>query len=104
MAEAKTTGGAALLERAYRVLDLEDGMLIDAADSPRSGADGSAWRQHGDWLLLAHRVGAEKVFFVGDDPVVLFAALRAGSSEADVVEAYCRAWSLARPRCLFLAV
>jgi hypothetical protein len=53
--------------------------------------------------MLAHRMGAEKVFFVGDDPVVLFARLPAGAAEGEILAAYRRAWSLARPRCLFLA-
>src|SRR4051812_9047574 len=55
-------------------------------------------------MTLAARVGAERVFFVDNDPVVVFSALRGEASELKVLEAYRRAWCLARPRCLFLAV
>lgn len=54
-------------------------------------------------MMLAHRMGAERVFFVGGDPVVLFSRLPSGAGEAEILAAYRRAWSLARPRTLFLA-
>lgn len=96
MAETLTEG-AALLDEAYDVLDLHEGHLVDvrasAADSPSAG-----------WVTLAARVGAERVFFVDDDPVVVFSALQGEATEFEVLEAYRRTWCLARPRCLFLAV
>jgi hypothetical protein len=93
----------ALLERAYEDLDLVGGKLLDATDRPPPGGNPDDWRRLGDWLMLARRVGAERVFFVGDDPVLVFSALPSHATERDVVRAYRRTWCLARPRCLFLA-
>jgi hypothetical protein len=94
--------GEDLLSRAYEELDLLGGDLVPTSTSPRpDGAE--EWRSVGEWLMLAHRMGAERVFFVGDDPVVLFSRLPLGAEETDMLAAYRRAWSLARPRCLFLA-
>ena len=42
--------------------------------------------------------------FLNDDPVLVFSSLPPESDENDVLECYRRTWSLARPRCLFLAV
>lgn len=95
---------APLLERAYADLDLTAGALLTAMSTPKRDADSRVWRELGDWLLLADRVGAERVFFVNDDPVLVFATMQADASEEDVMSLYRRAWSLARPRCLFVAV
>lgn len=102
MAPASTEGGQ-LLEEAYRDLDLVNGSLIETSIGPRSSAAGISWERVGDWLNLAQRMGAERVFFVGDEPVVVFSRLPQGSGESEVIAAYRKAWSLARPRCLFLA-
>lgn len=93
-----------LLERAYRDLDLVGGMLVDASASPALTGDSRAWLEVGDWLLLAARVGAERVFFVNDDPVLIFSSLPTGADEREVLALYRRVWSLARPRCLFLSI
>ena len=90
-----------LLERAYQELELEQGRLLDAADQPT--VDEADWNSVGEWLMLAHRMGAERVFFVGDDPVILFARLPPSAGEAEILAAYRRAWSLARPQCLFIS-
>src|SRR5579871_2541805 len=100
--EPANNRGVALLDRAYVELGLTDGALVTATESPAK-TDPETWRRFGDWLLLASRVGIEKVFFVGDDPVVVFSSLPEGSDEQAVAEAYRRTWSLSRPRCLFLA-
>ena len=92
-----------LLERVYTDLDLVGGTLLDAADSP-STDDADRWSELGDWLLLADRVNADRIFFLNDDPVLVFSSLPSGSDENDVFECYRRTWSLAKPRCLFLAV
>jgi hypothetical protein len=97
------TQQTALLERAYKDLDLLGPALLDAADRPRPDGKPEEWRRLGEWLLLARRVGAERVFFVGNDPVIVFSALPSHATKREVVEAYRKAWCLARPRCLFLA-
>jgi hypothetical protein len=96
MAEALARG-IALLNEAYDALDLRGEHLVDVREGPSRPAAG-------DWLTLAARVGAERVFFVDDDPVIVFSALASDASEHQVLEAYRRTWCLARPRCLFLAV
>jgi hypothetical protein len=97
------TAPNALLQQTYEALDLLGGSLLPAGDAPAEGVDPEQWRVLGDWLALAHRIGAEHVFFVDDDPVVVFSALEPDASDTDVLEAYRRAWSLSRPRCLFVA-
>lgn len=93
-----------LLERTYEALGLLDGRLFDAGESPRdAGVTGEDWVTAGEWLTLAKRMGAEKVYFVGDDPVLVFVALPDGSSVVDAIDKYRDAWCLARPQCLFLA-
>jgi len=89
-----------LLEVAYHELELESGMLFTPATAPGSDVAAEAWPELGDWLLLADRMHAKRVFFVNGDPVVVFAE----SDEANVAALYRRAWSMARPRLLFVAV
>ena len=91
-----------LLGRAYRDLELEGGRLLHAAPQPSAG--GTGWDSVGEWLMLAYRMGAERVFFVEDDPVILFTRLPPSAGEAEILTAYRRAWSLARPQCLFISM
>lgn len=93
---------AKLLEHVYHELGLDEGTLLSARSEPASD-DAGEWRAVGDWLLLADRVGADRVFFVNDDPVLVFSALPGPATPSDIADAYRRAWSLSRPRCLFLA-
>ena len=90
-----------LLDRAYEELEFERGRLLRTSSQPTAGD--ASLDSVGEWLMLAYRMGAERVFFVGDDPVILFTRLPASAGEADILTAYRRAWSLARPRCLFLS-
>ena len=92
-----------LLERVYTDLDLVGGTLIPVSDAP-SADDADYWGELGDWLLLAARTDADRIFFLGDDPVIVFSSLPSGSDEDAVFDCYRRNWSLARPRCLFLAI
>ena len=92
-----------LLDRVYTELDLVSGTLLEVADSSLID-DSHLWRELGDWLLLANRVNAERIFFLNGDPVLVFSSLPSGSDESKVLECYRRTWSLARPRWLFLAV
>ena len=90
-----------LLDRAYQELELDRGRLLQT--SPQPTVDDTSWDSVGEWLMLAHRMGAERVFFVEDDPVILFARLPPSGGEDEILAAYRRAWSLARPQCLFLS-
>ena len=98
------SSSSSILERVYTDLDLVNGTLVEVADSPLVGSVAQRWSELGDWLLLAARVNAERVFFLNDDPVLIFSSLPPESDEEDVLDCYRRTWSLARPRCLFLAV
>ncbi len=93
-----------LLDRVYVALDLESGALLPTCASPRGLAQPDAWRDHGDWLLLGHRLGAERIFFVGDDPVLVFSQLPPQTTEDEIMRLYRRAWSMAGPRCLFVDI
>ena len=97
---ARSVGGD-LLDRAYRELELERGRLLDT--SPQPSVKDAGWDSVGEWLMLAHRMGAERVFFVNDDPVILFSRLEPSSGGSEILTAYRSAWSLARAQCLFLA-
>lgn len=92
-----------ILNRAYDELDLSGGAFFNTSDLPTPSSYPKEWRAVGEWLILAERMGAERVFFVGTDPVVLFARLPNDATEVEILTAYRRAWSLARPKCLFLA-
>jgi hypothetical protein len=74
---------------------------VEATERPNA-ATASAWVEKGEWLALAKRVGAERVFFVENNPVVVFAEL----DDADPnrwLRVFNRVWCMARPQLLFLA-
>ncbi|WP_417378358.1 HsdM family class I SAM-dependent methyltransferase [Gimesia sp.] len=91
-----------LLDSVYDELGLREGELIDAASSPQDGPISDAWIDKGEWLALAKSVGVEKVFFVQDNPVVVFATAAAETDEA-IRLAVNSIWCMARPQCLFFA-
>ena len=104
MPMAPNADSLSLLDRVYTDLDFLSGNLLEVSETPAFNDDSQRWREVGDWLLLASRVKAERVFFLNDDPVFVFSSLPPESDENDVLECYRRTWSLARPRCLFLAI
>lgn len=104
MPTSNAASGRALLDTAYRALDLHGDDLIEALSGPPDGVDPGVWREIGEWLLLGARVGAERIFFVRDDPVFVFSSLPSQAGEQEIMALYRRAWSMARPRCLFVAV
>jgi len=83
-----------------RELDFESGSLLAADDAPLACAPDD-WLEKGEWLAAAKRAGVEKLFFVDNNPVAVFA--ECGPGVAEKVKAFNRAWCLARPRLLFLA-
>jgi hypothetical protein len=87
-----------LLDAAYKRLGYAEGDLLDAADSP-SGFTSEDWINKGEWLALAKDVGAEKVFFVNDNPVIVFATTDSKKQQ----EKFEQIWNMARPPLLFLA-
>jgi len=88
-----------VLDQLYRDLDFANGDLMSATDRPcRKRSD---WLEKGEWLAAAKRAGAEKVFFVNNNPIAVFSECEDAPLER--VRAFNRAWCLARPRLLFLA-
>jgi hypothetical protein len=93
-----------LLNAAYTDLgydEAKDTSLLPASGSA-SGFPVGTWVEKGDWLALAKEVGAERLFFLDNNPVIVFAGSQTDDQQA-VRRLYHRAWSMARPRLLFLA-
>ena len=90
-----------LPDAAYSRLGFADGDLHLAADQP-SDATLPLWVEKGDWLASAKRVGAEKVFFVDNYPVVVFAEQKS-ADPAEWFTSFNSIWCMARPQVLFLA-
>jgi hypothetical protein len=90
-----------LLDTAYTRLGFEDGDLLSAAEEP-SDSTSQAWVEKGDWLALASKVEAEKVFFVDNNPVIVFAEQKS-EDPASWFHTFNSVWCMARPQILFLA-
>jgi hypothetical protein len=94
-------GSDILLNAAIIGLGFSEGQLL-SADRQMSDATRGDWIEKGDWLSLAKFVGAEKIFFVEQNPVIVFA--RADTNDLPSLrELYNRIWCMARPQLLFLA-
>ena len=87
-----------LLDAAYKRLGYAEGDLLDAADSP-SDFTSEDWINKGEWLALAKDVEAEKVFFVDNNPVIIFATADSNKQQ----ERFRQIWNMARPPLLFIA-
>ena len=88
------------LEKVYSGLDFQSGKLFSVADTPNCHHK-NVWLEKGEWLAAAKLANAEKIFFVGNNPVAVFA--ECGADHTEKHKAFNRIWSLARPRLLFLA-
>ena len=89
-----------LLSAAYEELGFAQGSLLEATGEARE-ASATDWITKGDWLALADSIGAERVFFVEENPVVVFAELR--DEDGAWARAFNESWCMARPQLLFLA-
>lgn len=89
------------LDTLYKVLDFQSGSLLTASDKPTSSLRLDDWLEKGEWLAAAKRAGADKVFFVENNPIAVFA--ECGSDHLEKERAFNRIWCLGRPRLLFLA-
>ena len=90
----------ALLEAAYSDLDFRGGDLLQATDAPGELAPGD-WIKRGGWLSLADKLEADRVFFVDENPVIVFFKDEPGTK--DLRQLFNRAWCMARPPLLFVA-
>jgi type I restriction-modification system DNA methylase subunit len=99
MTKRKKSAGS-FLEAAYTDLHFDEGDLLSAKESP-SKLSADQWVEKGEWLSLAKQVGAEKVFFVNNNPVVIFA--KSNGADLEVLRLFNRIWCMARPLLLFIA-
>jgi type I restriction-modification system DNA methylase subunit len=90
-----------MLNSLYEILDFESGTLLPAIEEPTASIKSNDWLEKGEWLSAAKRAGAEKIFFVENNPVAVFA--KCGADHIEKAKAFNHIWSLARPRLLFLA-
>jgi hypothetical protein len=90
-----------LLNAAYRQLEFDQGALLSVARTPQP-ATVADWIDRGDWQVLAAQVGAESLFFVDRDPVIVFAKAE-NAAEGALQALYEDIWCMARPHLLFLA-
>lgn len=95
----------AFLEAVYHNLDYISGELWDANGFYKSNLalNAETWLEKGDWLSLAKKVGAEKIFFINNDPVIIFCSSQA-SDPTTLLNIFRRVWCMARPHFLFVAV
>ena len=91
----------AFLNAVYQQLGYRDGALFDAMDSPDASLS-DLWLEKGDWLALAKKVNAEKIFFVNNDPVIVFCQLQ-NNDEQNLLDTFRQVWCMSRPQCLFIA-
>ncbi len=89
------------LNQIYDKLDYSNGQLLSVTDTPSNRLDLNNWLNKGEWLTAAKRAGAEKIFFIDNNPIILFA--KCSDDPYEINECFNRFWSLARPRILFLA-
>lgn len=74
---------------------------MESADGPDFVSQ-SDWVEKGEWLTLAKQVGVEKIFFVENNPVVVFAELQ-DEDNGRWLKFFNRIWCMGRPQLLFLA-
>lgn len=101
MTPAIEKNDADLLATVYEQLGFDQGVLLPATTVPQPSALHD-WVDKGDWQTLAAQVGAEKVFFVDHEPVVVFAKTL-DTTPAALRAFYERVWCMSRPQLLFLS-
>lgn len=89
-----------ILEAVYDKLDYKHGQLFNVIEKTSKDFDVNTWLNKGEWFTAAKKAGAEKIFFVDNNPVVVFA--KHSGTEEEKTNCFNKLWSLARPRILFL--
>ena len=89
-----------ILDAVYDKLDFKHGQLFNVIETTSKDFDVNTWLNKGEWFTAAKRAGAEKIFFVDNNPIVVFA--KHTGTEEEKVHCFNKLWSLARPRILFL--
>jgi hypothetical protein len=96
-----TNSARALLDATYDQLHFDEGGLLNATAKPVN-LTSEQWIEKGEWLSLAEKAGAEKVFFIDNNPVIVFAETEAKDRDS-FRELFNKVWNMARPMLLFIA-
>lgn len=97
----RMTAAQQLLAGAYADLGFAEGDLLAPAE-PLSQHSVADWIERGEWLSLAKSLDIDRIFFVDNNPVVVFA--RSDNPDPESLRRlYNGIWCMARPRFLFLA-
>jgi type I restriction-modification system DNA methylase subunit len=91
-----------LLQAAYEKLGYSQGDLQSSSPTNCTTTNIDDWITKGAWLTIGSRVGAEKILFVNNNPVIIFARLNSHSLDS-IRNLYNGIWCMARPRLLFIA-
>ena len=101
--DVPTDSSRMLLDAVYEELGYQDGELLHTSYSPPlEPKETDAWLEKGDWLTIAATVGAEKIFFVNNDPVIVFCEAP-DNNQQTVLNIFRQVWCMGRPQCLFIA-
>lgn len=93
------------LEATYTQLDYQHGDLIDSVGTSQvDNVDPNEWLEKGNWLELGKKINAEKIFFVNNDPVIVFRAFDSPPNDAEILTAFRQTWCMTRSQYLFLAL
>lgn len=93
------------LEAVYTGLDYQDGALFETVGpSEVSTVEAEEWLEKGNWLELGEKINAEKIFFVRNDPVIVFRAFDTPPSDAEILTAFRKTWCMTRSQYLYLAL
>ena len=76
----------------YNQLDYNGGQLFDLLSQPSSKIRQDDWLNKGEWLIAAKKAGAEKIFFVDNNPVVIFA--KCNNTKKEQINCFNTYWKL----------
>lgn len=88
-----------ILDQVYRDLAYQDGSLFNTNDS-MSALSEEDWINKGEWLTLGKKIEVEKIFFVKNNPVIVFSKI---DNTQNIRHVYNKIWNMSRPQLLFLA-
>lgn len=92
------------LTEVYQKLDLQNGCLLSACALPEDKETKEEWLNKGDWLELAKKIGAEKLFFIRDEPLIVFYQFNQQPTDDDLKDVLRNVWCMSRPQMLFVTL
>lgn len=93
-----------LIDEIYSKLDYSSGKLFSAVPNYKDSLENnSPWLEIGDWLKTAHSFGIQKVYFVENNPFILF--VESNSIDSNTIkDLYNKSWNMMRPKLLYVFV